>query len=187
MPKVIPGLKEAILSRAGEIIELGEYEKFSIRSIAKDCGIAVGTLYNYFPSKDELLKAVIDKHWQMVLNEVDEKCAEVTTITDGICHICEGIRSFTEKHTEFWISSIMGGCANSAGTEFKSPLRPAVSERLVKLATKLGYEHDEELLPAIAEIIIALGSQCELDINVAIKLIRQSEGKLEKIQKYKAN
>lgn len=187
MPKVIPGLRERILSRAGEIIEFGEFEKFSIRGIARDCGIAVGTLYNYFPSKDDLLKAVIDSHWEMMLREVDEKCAEATTITDGICYICEGIRAFTEKHTEFWISSITGGYAQSGGSEWKSSLRPAVMNEFVKLTKKLGYVHDEELLPAVAEIIIALGSQCELDIKIAIKLLRQAAGKLEAMHNGVAN
>jgi len=182
MPKIIPGLKEAILHRAGELIDLGEYDKFSVRSIARDCEIAVGTLYNYFSSKDELLKAVIDTHWQAMLDEVDKKCGEATTITDGVCYICEGIRSFAEKHTEFWISSIMGGFTQSTGTEWKRSLRPAVMERFSALSTRLGYDLDATLLPAIAEILIALGSQCELDINVAIKLLRQATGKLESIK-----
>ena len=179
MPKVIHGIKDSILKRASEIIELGEYDKFSIREIARDCSIAVGTLYNYFPSKDELLKAVIDSHWQAMMVNVDRKCAAATTITDGICYICEGVRQFSEKHTEFWISTIIGTCNHSACSEWKKTLRPAVMERFVSLCDRLGYTHDEELLPAVAETIIALGSQCEIDIKIAIKFLRQASGKLE--------
>ena len=179
MPKVIHGVKDRILARAGEIIELGEYDKFSIRNIAKDCSIAVGTLYNYFPSKDELLKAVIDTHWRAMMEEVDRKCATVTTVTDGICHICEGVRAFAEKHTEFWISSIIGGGDHSACAEWKKTLRPAVMERFDSLCERLGGTHDEELLPAVAEIILALGTSCEIDIKIVIRLLKQAAGKLE--------
>lgn len=182
MPKVIHGIRESILKRADEIIELGDYDKFSMREIAKKCSVAVGTLYNYFPSKDELLLAVIDSHWQDMMETVDRRCAEVTTLTDGMCYICEGVREFSEKHTEFWISTMMGSGNHSACSEWKRTLRPAVMDRFVALCKKLGYAHDEELLPAIAEIIIALGSQCEIDIKIAIKLLRQSAGKLESMQ-----
>lgn len=181
MPKVIHGIKDNILKRADELIELGEYDKFSIRSIAKDCSIGVGTLYNYFPSKDELLKAVIDKHWQAMLDSVDKRCATAATVTDGICYICEGLRDFSEKHTDFWITSIIGSYNHSACSEWKKTLRPAVMERFAKLCERLGCKQDAELLPAVAEIIIALGSQCEIDINIAIKLLRQASSKLEKI------
>ena len=179
MPKVILGVRENLLKRAEELIELGEYDNFSIRSIAKDCGIAVGTLYNYFKSKDELLVAVINEHWKKMISEVDERCANSTTLTDCVCHICTGIRSFAESHTRFWISSIMGGFSYSTGTEWKRSLRKAVEDRFELHAQRLGYKHDHTLSPAVAEVIISLGAQIELDFDIAIRLLRQSTAKIE--------
>ena len=181
MPKVIPGLKEGILKCADEILSKGEFDKFSIRGIAKECGIAVGTLYNYYSSKDDILKAVIDSHMQKMLDAIDEKCAEAKSITDGLCYICEGVRAFSEKHPEVWVSSVLGGYNQAAVTEWKNLLRPAVVQKFVALSDRLGYTHDSELLPAIAEIMIALGTQCEIDINVSIRLIRQAASKLDKL------
>lgn len=31
----------------------------SIRSVARECGVAVGTLYNYFPDKASLVSAIV--------------------------------------------------------------------------------------------------------------------------------
>ncbi len=181
MPKVIKGIRENILKRAEELIDLGEYESFSIRSIAKDCGIAVGTLYNYFTSKDELLMEVIGEHWHSMIDEVDKKCESAETLTDCVCHICTGIRRFSERHTKFWTASIMGGFSYSTGTDWKRSLRASISERFTHLAAKLGYKYNKELTPAVAEVIIALGAQCELDFDIAIKMLRQSARKLESI------
>lgn len=52
-----------------------EYEKTTMDDVAKKIGIAKGTLYHYFNSKEELLDAV-------VLNYVDEYMAEIQTAMD---------------------------------------------------------------------------------------------------------
>ena len=181
MPKLIPGLKESILNYADEILSKEEYDKFSIRGIAKECGIAVGTLYNYYSSKDEILKAVIDSHMQRMLDAIDEKCAEAQSMADGLCYICEGVRIFSEKHPEIWVSTVLGGYNQAAVTEWKSTIRPAVVQKFVALSNRLGHTYDSELLPAIAEILIALGTQCEIDINISIRLLRQAASKLDRL------
>lgn len=38
----------------------------SVRSVARDCGVSVGTLYNYFPDKAALTAAVIERFWKEV-------------------------------------------------------------------------------------------------------------------------
>ena len=35
----------------------------SIRSVARECGVAVGTLYNYFPDKASLVSAIVLRFW----------------------------------------------------------------------------------------------------------------------------
>lgn len=38
----------------------------SVRAIARDCGVAAGTLYNYFPDKSSLVTEVIERFWENV-------------------------------------------------------------------------------------------------------------------------
>ena len=38
----------------------------SIRSVARECGVAVGTLYNYFPDKASLVSAIVLRFWGLV-------------------------------------------------------------------------------------------------------------------------
>ena len=52
MPKIIENLLENLLAETRrELLDSG-YESINIRTIAKNCHTAVGTVYNYFPSKD---------------------------------------------------------------------------------------------------------------------------------------
>lgn len=39
----------------------------SVRGVARDCGISVGALYNYFPDKAALIAAVIERFWREVV------------------------------------------------------------------------------------------------------------------------
>ena len=55
MPKIIENLKERLLTEAKVQIDRDGYESVTIRSIAKGCGVGVGTVYNYFPSKEALI------------------------------------------------------------------------------------------------------------------------------------
>ena len=63
MPKRIENLRETILTTArAQLLETG-YQDFAMREAAHRCGVAVGTLYNYFPSKDALAAAVMLEDW----------------------------------------------------------------------------------------------------------------------------
>jgi AcrR family transcriptional regulator len=64
MPKILPdNIKEEILSTTRRMVIENGYSKVSIRDIAKECGIATGTFYNYFRSKQEILSALLAGDW----------------------------------------------------------------------------------------------------------------------------
>lgn len=64
MPKIINNLEENILSAARRLVAEQGYAAVTMRAIAKECGIAVGTFYNYYPSKDAMLAACLLHDWQ---------------------------------------------------------------------------------------------------------------------------
>ncbi len=63
--------KEIILAEAKEIAINEGISKINIRTVAKKSGIAVGTIYNYFHSKGDLLIAVIEDFWKGAFKEID--------------------------------------------------------------------------------------------------------------------
>ena len=50
MPKIIENLKDRLIAEAEKQIEESGYGAVTIRSVAKACGVGVGTVYNYFSS-----------------------------------------------------------------------------------------------------------------------------------------
>ena len=65
MPKIIDNLEENILSAARRLVAEQGYAAVTMRAVAKECGIAVGTFYNYYPSKDAMLAACLLHDWQV--------------------------------------------------------------------------------------------------------------------------
>lgn len=71
---------EALLEATARILVKEGFDKASTNRIAEAAGVSVGSLYQYFPSKEALVAAVIERHRQqliqMVLGELREALAE---------------------------------------------------------------------------------------------------------------
>ena len=70
MPKIIEGLRERFLSEAEQQLVHNGYSGMTIRSVARECHVAVGTVYNYFASKEEFVASVLLVRWERALEEI---------------------------------------------------------------------------------------------------------------------
>lgn len=70
MPKIITGLREKLLCEAERQLMEGGYAKMTIRAVARECKVAVGTVYNYFPAKEEFVASVLLLRWKSVLQAI---------------------------------------------------------------------------------------------------------------------
>ena len=61
--------RETILSVAYERAQRDGMASLGIRSIAQECGVAIGTIYNYFPDKASLVTEVISRFWDNAIEE----------------------------------------------------------------------------------------------------------------------
>lgn len=64
MPKIIENLQSRLIAEAKRQIAEDGYTAMTIRSVAAGCGVGVGTVYNYFSSKDELIASFMLEDWQ---------------------------------------------------------------------------------------------------------------------------
>ena len=62
--------KEDILSVSKEMVAQCGIQAINMRNVAKECGVAVGSVYNYFPSKNDLIIAVIDVIWKEIIQGI---------------------------------------------------------------------------------------------------------------------
>lgn len=64
--------KKEILDTAERLFRIKGYEKCTIMDIIKEVGIAKGTFYHYFKSKQEVLDAVVLRYVDIVRNNAEE-------------------------------------------------------------------------------------------------------------------
>ena len=72
MNKVVTS-KEELLDTARQIVFQEGIDQLSIRVLAKKLNISVGAVYNYFPSKSDLLLAIVESFWKISPNINAEK------------------------------------------------------------------------------------------------------------------
>ena len=71
MPKIIENLEDRLIQEARRQIAESGYGATTIRSVAKGCGVGVGTVYNYFPSKEALVATFMLKDWMQSMAVAD--------------------------------------------------------------------------------------------------------------------
>ncbi len=64
--------RQAILGKAREWIGANGFSEFTMGKLAEFCGIAKGTLYNYFDSKEDLMVKVVEDRVVEIHREVDD-------------------------------------------------------------------------------------------------------------------
>jgi AcrR family transcriptional regulator len=70
---------DALVEATARILMREGFERASANRIAEVAGVSVGSLYQYFPTKEALVAAVIERHQQEVMETVRRELAEVLT------------------------------------------------------------------------------------------------------------
>ena len=86
MPKIIKDPEERILQAARKRLLDSDLSSFSLRGVASDCGIAVGTIYNYFKDKESLMAAVMAQDWAKAREEARMELAEAPSLREGLLY-----------------------------------------------------------------------------------------------------
>lgn len=60
-------LRQEILQAATRLAATQGAEAINMRAIAKQCGVSLGSVYNYFEGKDEIIHALAVVYWQEAL------------------------------------------------------------------------------------------------------------------------
>ncbi|MGM9589139.1 MAG: TetR/AcrR family transcriptional regulator [Faecousia sp.] len=69
----------------------------NMRSVSKECHIALGTLYNYYADKDALVLATVESIWREIFHGVHQKVTGVSFpdyVAEIFAHIVKGAEAY---------------------------------------------------------------------------------------------
>lgn len=132
MPKIIENLREQLLAEAKRQIDEHGYKNTTVRSVANGCGVAVGTVYNYFKSKDMLIASFILADWMECLGSIaqhpkDDRRAYLKFIHSSLCN-------FTYKHNALFSDKEAAKVFQLSFSARHKQLRAQLAEQIMHIA-----------------------------------------------------
>ncbi len=102
MPKIISAAQESILAFARQMLLEGGYEALTIRAVASRVGIAVGTVYNYYRSKDLLVASVMLEDWTDALHRMEAGAEAAPNLMTGLEEVYSQLLAFCHTYAAAW-------------------------------------------------------------------------------------
>lgn len=93
--------KEFIISAGKEIVTESGIQALNMRDIAQRCDISVGSVYNYFPSKEDLGIAIIESIWTEIIHNSKEYHSTLG-FTENILFLFKNIQKGSKRYPSFF-------------------------------------------------------------------------------------
>lgn len=164
MPKIIPNVREKILDYTKTALIHGDSADLTVGKIAQACQIATGTVFNYFPSKDEIFATILLEDWRELLADMTIRCSEVTNLGEGVTIIYEGIKTFCKRYEKAWTNYRSNASVHFTMRERHVMLRAQIIEILSLVPTL--KELEEAKLTILAEEVLLFAQDETLDFTI---------------------
>lgn len=167
MPKIIENLKEKILAEADRQMREVGYSTMTIQSIAKACGVGVGTVYNYFSSKDEILIACVAEYWMKCMDTI-RAVAKYSDTYEAVIHcIYDQIYAFGTERAYIFLDTAAANSVDGAIYRYMCCLSSQLAEPLRKFCKNDG---EAQLIAEALLTWIRTGKSYEEVISNIMKL-----------------
>ena len=169
MPKIIPELRGKLLLAARKRLVQDESHDFSTRQLAADCGIAAGTVFNYFPTKESLLACIMLEDWRLCLDRMLNVPEHTETLEQGLLELEALLRAFSEPFLPVWRNYDH----RAPLPEYHKVLISQLSQPLEALLQKTGIRPGETELSVLAELLLAASQREEGTIEKLIPIMKK--------------
>lgn len=172
MPKVIENLEFRLSEEARHQVAENGYASLTIRSVAKACGVGVGTVYNYYPSKESLAASYMLREWNNCYAKLMTQCHGAGDSEVIVKSIYDMLLDFRADHAELFHDDSARGSFSTFSSLYHSRLREELAKPLQQLCT------DSFTSVFVAESLLAWSAENkdfgEL-YRILSKIIRQKE------------
>ena len=135
MPKIIENLESKLIQEARrQIAEIG-YSAMTIRSVAKACGVGIGTVYNYFPSKEALVATHLLADWKQCLHAIETASGCSDSPRPVALCIYDQLTCFAHRHRAIFQDEAAAVSFAGSFGKYHGKLRQQLSQPLRKFCT----------------------------------------------------
>ena len=179
MPKILENVKENLIRNARK--QLLEEHRLSLRELAKQSGIATGTIYNYFFDKETILAEVMLEDWKKMLAEMDRSVENCESFREGTDRIYQNLSDFVSSYRAVWDSYGKGSAFQSYRGKHHIRLRDGLTQRFEALLQRFSLTVEPTLVPIYGELLLSCAAAEDLDYEnyrAFISLLTEKEGEL---------
>lgn len=169
-------LKEIILLSAKEIALEQGITKINIRSVAKKSGISIGTVYNYYPKKDDLLVSVIEDFWSQALENIDFNALADKSFYEKIQEIYNSLNAYFHNFKENWLEqlSLLNEQEKKLGRKKENEYFVKIYDMIISL-----IDNDENISDKLWDDCITKEKAAEFIFDNMIIMLKKDEGNFE--------
>ena len=132
MPKIIENLPQRLLEEARRQIEESGFAAMTIRTVAKGCGVGVGTVYNYYPSKEVLVASFMLDDWMVCVSSIEEVANRSQTLEPVLRVIHEKLRFFMEQYDPIFRDEAAASSYTGSTSKYHAVLRSQLAGSVQK-------------------------------------------------------
>ena len=130
MPKIIENLEQNLIDEARRQVAASGYSAVTIRSVATACGVGVGTVYNYFPSKEALLASFMLEDWKHCMQAITEASAAACDAQPVARCIYEQLVAFARLHQAIFRDEVAAHSFAGSFSSYHTMLRSQLAAPL---------------------------------------------------------
>ncbi len=167
MPKIVDHdqYRKELLTKSFDLFAEKGYAAITMREVAQGIGVSTGTLYHYFPSKEELFGQLIEQSCQENILIVKDRLKNTQTLKERITLIAqyaEEQEKLLIKETHLWIDF----CQHQAG-----------NSQELNLWQRINHHHEQAVLEILGITDPEVGKllACLIDGIVLQRLLGNQE------------
>lgn len=103
--------KEAILETCKKLVSENGLHFLNMRTVSEKCNISVGSVYNYFPSKTDLIVDTIKEVWQSIF-QTDKLSYQTESFPDFVALIFQNFQKGAAEYPNFFTAHSMSFAAS---------------------------------------------------------------------------
>jgi AcrR family transcriptional regulator len=127
--------KHLILEAARELFALKDFRQITVREIARQAGVSVGTIYNYYENLDQLFLDIFLQCSEEIAEQIDRRAGQKAPSLGDLCRIYVDYLNTNMTFYQMMSHFMLG---NDLGPEATERLNQAMRGLMDRIETGLG-------------------------------------------------